>query len=401
MSTPSVVDIEEVTTERHDVAFTFSVETLADAYKRDFSYTADQALLAICREVKQSGGRVIAADPWRSAPVTMLKAVVSRGRELPRLEGVNVARPLRLRRHDPADSRALRRSYRRYDNVLRRCVEKSGLNRPTVLTFNPFVAAFCPMQWASTITYYAHDDWAAFPPVSRLWPAYREAYCVLRERGVRIICVSTEVARRVAVDAQSVVLPNAVDEVLWSTQKSPPAAMSRLPSPIVTYVGTIDGRLDIGLIERVAEDQAVGSIALIGFIPESSIARKLQAIPKVALCGPMRRLELAGALMYSDACIIPHVIDQLTISMSPLKLYEYLAAGKPVVSTDLPGVRGVSERVVISSAGDFPEAVLAALEFPSVSEDERLEFIRVNSWKSRHDRMLRVMWASDSDWWKI
>lgn len=396
-----MVDAKGATVERHDAAFIFSIDTLADAYKRGFSFVADNALLAICRETEESGGRVMAADPWRSAPVAMLRAVMSRGRELPMLEGVDVVKPLRLRRHDPSNLRALRRSYQRYDDVLRQYVEKSGLNRPAVLTFNPFVAAFSPMRWASTITYYAQDDWAAFPPVSRLWSAYREAYRALRERGVRIVCVSTELSRRVAVDARSVILPNAVDEVLWSSQKPPPAAMLRLPSPIVTYVGTIDERLDAGLIERVAKDRAVGSVALIGSVPESSVARRLEAIPKVTLCGPMGRPDVAGALMYSDTCIIPHVIDHLTISMSPLKLYEYLAAGKPVVSTDLLGVRGVSERVVISSAGDFPEAVRAALELSSLSEGERLEFIRENSWESRHDRLLRIMWSADSDWWKM
>jgi hypothetical protein len=113
----------------------------------------------------------------------------------------------------------------------------------------------------------------------------------------------------------------------------------------------------------------------------------------------MSRAEVAGAVMYSDVCIIPHVIDPLTRAMSPLKLYEYLAAGKPVVTTDLPTIHGVSERVRIASVDDFPNAVRTALELPRQDEDARLEFIRSNSWASRHDGMLRVMLAEDSDWW--
>ena len=104
--------------------------------------------------------------------------------------------------------------------------------------------------------------------------------------------------------------------------------------------------------------------------------------------------------MHGDACLIPHVINSLTRAMSPLKLYEYLAAGKPVAATDLPPVRGISERVIIASGEDFPAAVRTALKLPVQNEDERLEFVRSNSWTARHERTIRIMLAGDTDWWK-
>jgi len=250
------------------------------------------------------------------------------------------------------------------------------------------------------VTYYAQDDWASYPPVRPWWPAYREAYRALSEKGVRIICISSELARRVAVNTPVVVQPNAIVEAHWSRPLPPPPAVSGMTRPIVAYVGTIDARLDTELIAKVSDDDAIGSLAFIGPLADGAIEEKLRSIPKVRLTGPMSRAELAGALMYSDACVIPHVINSLTSAMSPMKLYEYLAAGKPVATVDIPAVHGVSERVVIAPPDSFPKAVRTALEMPGLDEDERLEFVRSNCWAARHGRTLRVILAEDSDWWE-
>ena len=113
----------------------------------------------------------------------------------------------------------------------------------------------------------------------------------------------------------------------------------------------------------------------------------------------MGRAGIVGSLMYSDVGIIPHVVSPLTRAMSPLKLYEYLAAGTPVAVPDLPPVTGISKRVIVATENDFANAVLTALEVPPQTEDERLEFVRANSWTARQERMLHVLLTDDSEWW--
>jgi teichuronic acid biosynthesis glycosyltransferase TuaH len=382
----------------HDVVFTFTKEAFSDACRREFCFTADQALLAIS-QARDRIHRIIVADPWRSAPVKALKALLSSGQETAELDGVIPLRPLRLRRRDPTNLPALERSYRRYDSVLERSVQRFDLSHPAVLTFNPFVAAFCPLKWASTVTYYAADDWASHPRLTPWSPHYLRSYQVLRARNTRIICVSTDLAARVAADAPSVVLPNGIDENYWRQSPPIPAVVSKMRRPIVLYVGAIDKRLDLELVARTADEDAIGSIALIGPVSDSSLTKALQSISKVKLCGPMSRIEVAGALFHGDVCMIPHVINPLTCAMSPLKLYEYLAAGKPVAATDLPPVRNISERVIIDSRENFPAAVLTALSLPRQEESERLRFVSSNSWLVRHERTIRIMLADKTNWW--
>jgi teichuronic acid biosynthesis glycosyltransferase TuaH len=384
-----------------DVVFVFLIEnTLADACRREFAFVPDQTLLALAR-AEDRIRRIIVADPWRWAPGVALRSLRAGGSSNRVEDRVTVVRPWRLRRRDPTAMPALQRGYRRYDSILERHVRRFALDFPAVVTFNPLVAAFCPLRWASSVTYYALDDCTAYPPLAPWWPAYRQAWAVLRERGTRIVCVSDELAARVADARPAVVIPNGLNAEEWRQPSPAPAAFPELLRPIVTYVGTIDQRLDTSLLAKIAHDPAVGSMALIGPCEDSGLECKLRSIPKVTLFGLMGRRDVTGALAASDVCIIPHVADQLTSAMSPMKLYEYLGAGKPVVAVDLPPVFGISERVVRARPEDFVAAVRAALDLPRQDERDRQEFLRSNSWDVRHERLLRVLLADDKNWWTV
>ncbi len=85
--------------------------------------------------------------------------------------------------------------------------------------------------------------------------------------------------------------------------------------------------------------------------------------------------------------------------MSPLKLYEYIAAGTAVAAVDLPGVRGVCpERTVLSPDGaGLAVAVRGALELGAWTETGRRKFIAQNAWSARFDRLLDVALAPESE----
>jgi teichuronic acid biosynthesis glycosyltransferase TuaH len=96
----------------------------------------------------------------------------------------------------------------------------------------------------------------------------------------------------------------------------------------------------------------------------------------------------------ADVCLLPHRRTPLTESMSPLKLYEYLASGRPVVASDLPPARGIDSRVMlVAPGGDFPGAVREALRSGPASESERRRFVERNSWARRHERILDIALA--------
>jgi len=363
-----------------DVVFTFSdVDTIDDAVSREFCRPPDQALLALAASSRV--GRLVVANPWRSR-----LSVLRRRRRYDGELGaaVRVVRPFRWRRRDPVGAEALAAAYRAWDKALAPRV--GGLDEPVMITFHPFVAAHAPARWASRTVFYARDDWSAYPPMEAWWPDLRRAYELVRARGTKVIAVSGELADRIgAVD--TLVLPNGVQESVWTSPRQPGPDVAHLPRPWLTYTGTIDRRLDLSAVLRLARDLP-GSVLLAGPTPDDEVRTALAGVPSVHLLGDLDQAALAALVHASDVCLLPHVSSTLTSAMSPLKLFEYLASGRPVVAVDLPPIRAVGEDVQLVGDGDYAGAVRLALARGPLSEAARLAVISRHGWASRHRQML-------------
>ena len=102
-------------------------------------------------------------------------------------------------------------------------------------------------------------------------------------------------------------------------------------------------------------------------------------------------VRLIGA---AEACLVPHVGNRLTEAMSPLKLYEYLAGGRPVAAVDLPPIAAVEGRVALAPAGGrLAPAVAQALALGPAPERERLEFLARHAWSRRFDELIGIALA--------
>jgi hypothetical protein len=120
----------------------------------------------------------------------------------------------------------------------------------------------------------------------------------------------------------------------------------------------------------------------------------LDACPNLHVYPPVQRSVLPGLVTAADACLVPHVRSAFTEAMSPLKLYEYLAAGRPVAAVDLPPIVGVSDRLALAGTGSsLVPAVEQALALGPASEGERRRFILENDWGRRFERILDVALA--------
>jgi glycosyltransferase involved in cell wall biosynthesis len=155
-----------------------------------------------------------------------------------------------------------------------------------------------------------------------------------------------------------------------------------LPRPRAIYTGTIDDRFEMRLIELTAG--AVGSLIMIGYHDDPSVIRWLRSIDDVYVFDSVGQVELAATVQACDLGIIPHRDQACFRAMSPLKLFEYLAAGLPVLSVDLPGVYGVDDdRVRICRREEWAQALSQALQMGRASEDRRLRFIDEVAWARR------------------
>jgi glycosyltransferase involved in cell wall biosynthesis len=373
--------------EPRDVIFTLFGISWAAAVARGFIMPEDR----LARELTEHPAvrRLLLCDPYRSF-AGKANALVRR-REEARLPASTTQRlwsPLRLRRTDPV---APERFVARYERGMRRIAESMGMERPAIITVHPLVAGFGEFDWAGPVTYYGWDDWTASVPHRRWWPAYDEAFARLRARGRRACAISEDALRRIAPTGPSAVIPNGIEPEEWRTLAPPPAWFEERPHPRLLYAGSLDSRVDAAQAQQVAEAYPDGSLTLIGRLIEPEHFAALRALGNVAVSPLLGRAEITSIIAAADVCLIPHVRNPLTEAMSPLKLYEYLAGGRPVAAVDLPPIAGVPGRVALAPpGGDLRPAVAKALELGPAPEEERLAFVAEHAWSRRFERLLEL-----------
>lgn len=370
-----------------DVVFAYFRVAWQAARARGTNFAQDRLAEALTATPRVE--RLVIADPFRGWLAIARDPTGGRGApaiEDPRLSHL---RPGRWRRRDPTDARSLEHTYRVYDRLLGREVRRRGLRQPAVISSNPLLMGFAPMAWAGPVTFYATDDWTAHHGHAPWQDAYRVAFERIRERGARVVSVSPAIVERLGSGAPTAVVPNGVAEDEWLPRPAPAPEVAALPRPRLIYAGTLDSRIDLELVEATADRYPEGSLVFVGDLAEPAHFERLRRRPNVHIWPRMPRSQVAAATVAADAAFIPHARTALTRAMSPLKLYEALAAGVPVAAVDLEPMRHVSDRVVLSAEGtDFTRAVADALALGHAGEDERADFVVRNSWRRRHDDIL-------------
>ena len=119
----------------------------------------------------------------------------------------------------------------------------------------------------------------------------------------------------------------------------------------------------------------------------------LTALPNVRWLGPKQYAELPRYVAAFDVGLIPHVANAYTRSCFPLKLYEYLAAGKPVVASGVPELAGMEPDVVLADgARAFVEAVQDALKHDGEADQlRRRQLADRNSWETKTERLVELV----------
>jgi glycosyltransferase involved in cell wall biosynthesis len=368
-----------------DVVFSFAYATWATAVERGMCFSEDRLVQTLAGDRRV--GRLLVVETLRSLPIKLLKDRL-RPSPQPPAGTATLYGPTRLRRSDPRSLAGIELSFRTWDAQLRRACRRRGINRPAFVTTHPLIAGFAPLEWASSVTFYAYDDLAELPDLRRLRPAILEAYRRIRERGLAVAAVSSAILETIEPSGPCVVVPNGVDPAEWSAPRPAPEWFRALPGPRLLYVGSLESRLDVEAIAAAARARPEASIALVGPLLEPRHFDSLRQLPNVRLYPPCDRAEVVGLVTAADVCLLPHVNSPLTRAMSPLKLYEYLAGGAPVAALDLPPIRDVSPRVAIRD--DLGAAIDAALALGRASDEERHAFAVANSWSTRQQPILEM-----------
>lgn len=181
--------------------------------------------------------------------------------------------------------------------------------------------------------------------------------------------------------ADPVVVRHGVDIEHFTEAGPPPADISQLERPLIGCVGLVDDHLDFAALRAVADDLERGTVVLVGGVNTDP---GVLAHPRIALLGRRPYTAMPAYVHAFDACLVPFVKTRLTAAVNPIKLREYLAAGRPTVATDLPEVEPYGDVVLrASDATGWPAAVTEALrDDDSEARKRRRARVATESWGS-------------------
>jgi glycosyltransferase involved in cell wall biosynthesis len=189
---------------------------------------------------------------------------------------------------------------------------------------------------------------------------------------------------RKAKNGHTTYLPEAADIGPFVQPRLEPEELVALPHPRICFFGTLDVWLDQQLLVRVALAFADASLVLIG--PARCDLSRLQRLPNVHLLGPRPHDALPAYIQHMDVLIIPYQINDYTVNVHPVKTYEALATGKPLVTTGLPELEPYAGAVTVAHDADaFLEGIARGLsESEAMLAQRRREIAEQNTWDARY-----------------
>jgi len=274
-----------------------------------------------------------------------------------------------------------------------RALAALNLDRPLVWVSDPYFGAIPPEMGKGMVVF----DWihaGGEEEESRRGRVYRALLAEVRNQADLIFTPSRLIMERHgAGDRRFHYLPHGVSEG-WlhpAPVSPPPPEIVSLPRPILGFSGTIGPALDAVLLGALARLRPDWSFVLIGEI--RSFPGVLPSAPNVYYLGPRPPRELPRYLGAFSAGIIPYRVGPETETVHPVKTYEYLAAGLPVVSTPLPEIRHLREVVGFAAS---PREFVARLE-EEIGGDTpekraaRRHFAHDNTWEKRVEEIERII----------
>jgi glycosyltransferase involved in cell wall biosynthesis len=305
--------------------------------------------------------------------------------------GLHVLRPLPIPPAGRLGRRAQLANLRR--EVLRACARLS-LRGPRIAWFSlPSAAPLRGTLGEVTSVFYYQDRYDQFSHVDgeRLRKQVGEL-----AGGCHLVIASAEslaedLRRR---GAEVLVIGHGVDIERFAGAPPTPHDLIGFERPLVGYVGLLDDYLDVEAVMDVANRLDRGTVVLVG---AANIDVRALEHPRLVLLGRRPYDAIPGYLAAFDTCLVPFRDNELTRSVNPIKLREYLAAGRPVVSSPLPEVLPYADVVELAGRSEefFPavqRTVAPGYDTPARQEARRRR-VAGESWDSRAQTIERLMWA--------
>jgi glycosyltransferase involved in cell wall biosynthesis len=283
---------------------------------------------------------------------------------------------------------------------VRRTMEALEIRSPVLWLYSPYDLDLVGKFGEKLTCYHNYDEFANFTQNIRIQELLRRLDDELCRRVDVVFTTShSQWNHRRDFNPNTYCTPNGVDFDLFNKaldSKTPiPSDISGLKKPIIGFVGWLGYQIDLDLLLGIAEAYPDCSLALVGpdVMLKNTKYRRLKAMPNVHFLGLKQLERLPEYLKAIDVALIPYLLEGYVLTAYPLKLHEYLAAGRAIVATALPELRPYGHLVRIAETrAQFISQIREALQDHSLQAiNARIVVARENTWDSRIADMYQVL----------
>lgn len=276
---------------------------------------------------------------------------------------------------------------------VKKAMRKLGMTDVVNMVFNPAAGMIAGRLGERELVYYCVDEYTAFTGSAALKDIEEKLF-----RDADLVVVSAEKLYddKKKFNPNTHIIRHGTDWRHFRTavdgELETPADIANLPRPIIGFHGLLADWVDFELIKKLAEHFSEGSVVLVGktAVDAEEKIRILDGIPNVHRLGRKPYEQLPAYCRAFDVAINPFIINDLTLAANPLKVREYLAAGLPVVSTDIPEVRVLPDCLVAVDHSDFINKTAAAIANPQPRK-EVSDRIAHESWEAKIEELRELM----------
>lgn len=189
------------------------------------------------------------------------------------------------------------------------------------------------------------------------------------------------------------VVPNGAERFSEFPSTDVPDCLKNIPGPIAGYVGNLRDRIDWMLLHQVVSAMPDVSFVFFGPSGDNANAESLAKHPNVHMLGLAPYAELHRYLRAFNVGLVPHLSNRLTESMNPLKVYNYFAAGLPIVSTEVDNLANLGSSLrTAKDASSMVDAIRTSIANPVNTESaEWQRTMESIAWDTRASNILTIM----------
>lgn len=259
-----------------------------------------------------------------------------------------------------------------------------SISRPILWTSLPSAVDALGTLGERAVVYYCGDDFGALDGVDHARVLEMEAELV---HLADMILVPSESLLQKFPQAKTHLVPHGADIAAFQSPSTVPADLP-MGKPVAGFYGSLSPWVDVPLLREIALRLPSWNFVFIG--PEKTDLAPLRALSNVHFLGEKPHEQLPAYVQNWQVSLLPFVNNAQIQACNPLKLREYLAVGKPVVSIDFPALNGYRDLVSVArNADDFVSAIVRAGSEDVRKPAMRRERVRNESWEKR---------AEDVDW---